>query len=188
LKNPPAPPAITELLLRAATGEASACEALYAAVYADLNRIARHRLYESGLISVLDSPALVNEAYMRLAGHEGELATNRRVFFAYASKVMRNILLDQIKGAATDKRGSGQADLTLYTGVAGVTFRNDQLDALAQALQRLQRIDERACNLVELRYFGGLSMDECAEHLNISSATAARDWEKARAFLQAELA
>jgi RNA polymerase sigma factor (TIGR02999 family) len=179
---------ITDLLQRAAGGDGSAQNALYNAVYADLNRIARHRLYESGSFSVLDSPALVSEAYMRMVGKEASIAENRRMFFGYAAKVMRNIILDHVRELQAEKRGSGASDVTLYTGVAGVSFRDDQLEHLEQALQRLQRVDARACNIVELRYFGGLTMEECAEHEDISLATASRVWEKARVFLASELA
>jgi RNA polymerase sigma factor (TIGR02999 family) len=178
---------VTLLLQRVAAGHADANNALYDAVYADLNRIARHRLFESGMISVLDSPGLVAEAYLRLVGKESGASENRKMFFAYASKVMRNILLDHIREQAAEKRGGGLADMTLHTGVAGQSYRIDQWDSLKQALDRLGRVDVRACTLVELRYFGGLSMDECAEHLGISPATAARDWEKARGFLAMEM-
>jgi RNA polymerase sigma factor (TIGR02999 family) len=179
---------ITDLLQRAASGDDSAQNALYNAVYADLTRIARHRLHESGSFSVLDSPALVSEAYMRMIGKEASVVQNRRMFFGYAAKVMRNIIVDHVRELQAEKRGSGVGDVTLYTGVAGVSFRDDQLESLEQALQRLARIDERACNIVELRYFGGMTMEECAEHQEISLATASRAWEKARVFLASELA
>jgi RNA polymerase sigma factor (TIGR02999 family) len=181
-------PPVTDLLRRIAQGDAAAPDALYRAVYDDLHRIARKRLYESGSVGVLDSPGLVSEAYMRMVGKEGALAENRRVFFAYAAKVMRSIILDAVREQHAEKRGSGEADVTLYTGVAGISFRNDQLESLEQALLRLARIDQRACNIVELRYFGGFTMDECAEQEGISVATAARVWERARVFLASELA
>jgi RNA polymerase sigma factor (TIGR02999 family) len=179
---------ITDLLQRAASGDDLAQNALYNAVYADLTRIARHRLHESGSFSVLDSPALVSEAYMRMIGKEASVVQNRRMFFGYAAKVMRNIIVDHVRELQAEKRGSGVGDVTLYTGVAGVSFRDDQLESLEQALQRLARIDERACNIVELRYFGGMTMEECAEHQEISLATCSRAWEKARVFLASELA
>ncbi len=182
-----APPDITELLNAVALGGDGARDALYNVVYADLHKMARGRLYQSGSISILDSPGLVSEAYIRMLGKEATVAKNRKVFFTYASQVMRNIILDYVKQSNAEKRGSGETDLTLYTEMAGVAFRNDQFDSLEQALSRLQRIDARACSLVELRYFGGMTMEECAETLGISSATATRDWELARGFLAREL-
>jgi RNA polymerase sigma factor (TIGR02999 family) len=179
--------AITELLQRVGAGEHGMDELLYRAVYADLQRIAHKQIYECGQFAIIDSPALVNEAYLRLAGREGSLAGNRRIFFGYASKVMRNIIVDAIKEATAAKRGGGLSNVTLATGIAGVTVQDDGLEHLAQALDRLQRLDARACELVELRYFGGLTLPECAEHLGISTATASRDWEKARQFLAEEL-
>ncbi len=187
MKNDAEPEKVTELLQRVGAGEAGVDDLLYRAVYADLDRIARKQIYACGQFAVIDSPALVNEAYLRLAGREGELAGNRRVFYGYASKVMRNIIIDYIKEANAMKRGSGQANITLATGIAGLTVKDEGLEHLAQALERLQRVDERASTLVALRYFGGLSLPECAEHMGISTATASRDWEKAREFLALEL-
>ena len=178
---------VTLLLRRVAQGDSTAENDLYNIVYDDLFRMARHRIFSSGSMTVLDSPGLVGEAYLRLQGKEEMLAGNRKVFFAYAAKVMRNIVLDHVKEANAEKRGGGITDVTLQTGIAGLNLRNTQIEGLEEALQRLNRIDKRASDIVELRYFGGLSMEECAEQLEISISTATRSWEKARVFLAAEL-
>jgi RNA polymerase sigma factor (TIGR02999 family) len=178
---------VTELLRQVGSGDLGRQDELYRTIYADLDRIARRQIYECGQFAIIDSPALVNEAYLRLAGREGELALNRRVFFGYASKVMRNIIVDYIKESHAQKRGGGAINITLTTGIVGLEVQDHDFAALEQALDRLQRVDSRASSIVELRYFGGLSIDECAEQLSISTATAARDWAKAREFLAAEL-
>jgi RNA polymerase sigma factor (TIGR02999 family) len=179
---------ITALLQAASDGDTTAQNELYNAVYADLFRVARHRINASGSMTVLDGPGLVSEAYLRMIGKEDVVAENRRVFFSYAAKVMRNVVLDHVKASDAEKRGGGVAEVSLHTALEGVSFQNTQLLALDQALERLKRIDERAHNIVELRYFAGLSMEECAEHLGLSVSTATRAWDKARVFLATELA
>lgn len=174
---------ITLLLRDARAGDTTAREALFAHVYKELHTLARSRLARESTLTQLDAASLVHEAYLRL--HSGiELpADGRRAFFAYAASVMRSVVVDYVRERRAAKRGSGAAPLTLLTCDAPSDDRDPEVEALDLALQELEQIDHRCHQIVELRYFAGLSVDEIADVLELSPATIKRDWQKARAFL-----
>jgi RNA polymerase sigma factor (TIGR02999 family) len=174
---------ITELLLDAKAGNERAGERLFQIVYRELVTLARIRLTHSSTLTNIDAPALVNEAYLRLSGLGKLPGENRRMFFGYASSVMRSVVVDYVRERAAQKRGMAVQSVTLTTGIAEVQFRDYEIEALDAALVDLAKIDPRSHQIVEMRYFGGLELDEIADALAISPATVKRDWQKARAFL-----
>lgn len=174
---------ITVLLDRARQGDAAARERFFARVYGELDRLARTHLSRQAQMTMLDGPGLVNEVYLRLAAQENLPGTDRAAFLAYASRVMRSVVIDHVRARSAARRGGGLREITLSTGIADQSFSEPQLEALGDALESLERIDERAHRVVEMRYFGGLEIEEIAAFLDISPATVKRDWTKARAYL-----
>ena len=179
-------PDVTQVLNLALTGDAAAGNRLYALLYDQLLRLARTHLSDAHSIS-LNPPVLVHEAYLRMVGRDTTPMRDRRAFFAYASRVMRSVLVDHVRERAADKRGGGASPLTLTTGVLNAVQRQDDFSRLNEALQVLQGIDARCYKVVELRYFGGLTEEDVALELGVSEPTVKRDWRKARAFLLAQL-
>lgn len=174
---------ITVLLDQARTGDQAARERFFTRVYSELDRLARRHLSRQSPLTMLDGPGLVHEVYLRLANQETLPGTDRAAFLAYASRVMRSVVIDYVRSRNAERRGGGQRMVTLNTGVADQTFTEPQLESLGDALESLERIDERAHRVVEMRYFGGLEIDEIASFLDVSPATVKRDWTKARAYL-----
>ncbi len=174
---------ITQLLQNANDGNSIAKKLLFDAVYVELKQLARSKVARESELTLLSPTSLVNESYERLVGRSLSSTENRKVFFGYASKVMRSVIVDYVRERDAEKRGGGQLDVTLLTSLAGESADHTRVLAVHEAMQQLKDIDERCHDLVELRYFGGFSVEECAEALGISLATAARDWEKARLFL-----
>lgn len=174
---------ITQLLELARHGENEARERFFTRIYAELDRLARHHLSRQAQMTMLDAPGLVHEVYLRLAQQEQLPGSDRSAFLAYASRVMRSVVIDYVRARGAERRGGGQKMLTLTTGVAEQSFSEPQLESLGDALESLERIDERAHRVVEMRYFGGMEIDEIAAFLDISPATVKRDWTKARAYL-----
>jgi RNA polymerase sigma factor (TIGR02999 family) len=187
LTDPP-PADITRMLHQAVSGDGTARDALFELVYRDLRGLARAKLAHETPLTMLNPTSLVHESWLRLVGNLNTDAQNRRVFFGYASKVMRSVIVDYVRERNAEKRGGGVADVTLLTELAGETVNTEQILAVHEAMTKLKEIDARCHDVVELRYFGGFTVDECAEHLDISAMTVARDWEKARMFLAYELA
>jgi len=138
-------------------------------------------------MTLIDTPALIREVYLRLGQRDGLPGSGRRAFLAYASRAMRSVIVDYLRARAADRRGAGERPVTLNTAVENQVFTHPQLESLDDALQSLERIDERAHRVVEMRYFGGMEIEEIAEFLGISPATVKRDWQKARAYLLHEL-
>jgi RNA polymerase sigma factor (TIGR02999 family) len=156
-------------------------------VYAELRRIAGRQLRQERPGHTLYLTALVHEAYLKLAGQpEGEWKS-RAHFYGIAARAMRQILIDYARGRRTGKRGAGAAHTTLSAAKLGFEVRLDELLALNDALDRLEKIDERLRKVVEFRFFGGLSEKEIAELLGVTERTVERDWVKARAWLYNEL-
>ncbi len=176
---------ITQLLELSRCGESGARNELFALVYGELRRLAYRKLAGGDGDMQLDAPSLVNEAYLRLMNQPALPGGNRRMFFAYASGVMRSVIIDTVRERQAQKRGSGEQPLTLTSGLRDhePAFRGPDLQALDAALDDLEKSDSRARQIVEMRYFGGLSIEEIAEVLEISTATVKRSWQKARAFL-----
>jgi RNA polymerase sigma factor (TIGR02999 family) len=180
---------ITALLDAARNGDTAAGEQLFRAVYRDLKRIAHRQLAGQPPNATLSTTALVHEAYLRLA-RPGALDQNDRVhFFAVAARAMRQIVIDAARRRSTEKRGGGALAVELDEGrVAGAGDRPDELLALDVALEKLERLDERLARVVEWRFFGGLTLAEIGDALDLTERTVKRDFRKARAFLFRELA
>jgi RNA polymerase sigma factor (TIGR02999 family) len=175
---------ITELLRAVRNGDLSASKQLYEQVYADLKRMAHARLFGNGIAGELDTTALVHDSLLRLLDG-GELQANdRRAFFAYIGRVMRSVLIDHVREARAQKRGGGAQRVTLADGLEIERVNHEQLLALDEALNVLARIAPEFHELVELRYFAGLSVDDIAEMRGQSSRTVAREWLKAKSFLR----
>lgn len=169
---------ITLLLSALASGEAGARDRLYTALYPELKRLARSHLAGHAPMT-LEPAALIHEVWLKSAGNEAAL--HRAQFFAHASKVMRSVIVDHIRERRADKRGGG-AQVTLSTTALEQLAPPDVL-RLDDVLQMLARADGRAHQVVEMRFFGGLELEEIAELLGVSVPTIKRDWRKARAFL-----
>jgi RNA polymerase sigma factor (TIGR02999 family) len=176
-------PDITRLLQAASGGDAEARDALFKAVYSELENLARMRLARDSTLTHLDARSLVHEAYLRLTKQAELPSANRRAFFGYASQVMRSVVVDYVRARQTAKRGSGEAPVTLVTSAVDDQTPVTDVSALDEALQDLKRVDERCHRLVEMRFFGGLEFTEIAEVLGVSVTTVSRDWSKARLFL-----
>lgn len=173
---------VTQLLQRAAAGDDEAREPLYRLLYPELMRLARSHLAQAGTIS-LDPGGLLHEAYLRLPEGSNLPDRNRRVFYAYASKVMRSVIVDHVRERGAQKRGGGEALQPLGDTLADLLADESLLPAIDEAMLALESADSRAHQVVELRYFGGLTEETVADVLEISIATVKRDWRRARAFL-----
>jgi RNA polymerase sigma factor (TIGR02999 family) len=178
---------VTELLLRWSEGDVDAREQLVPLVYDELRRLARHYLAAQRNNHTLQSTALVHEAYLRLIEHKSVRWDNRVHFFAVAAQLMRRILVDHARMKHAQKRGGNCMTLQLDEEVASSSQREVNLVALDDALDSLAKLDERQCRLVELRFFGGLSIDEASRALEISPATVKREWATARLWLLREM-
>ena len=179
---------LTELLSRMQLGDRAARDALFAAAYQDLRRLAHSRLHDGGRNTVLDTTALVHESYLRLV-QTGELKLDdRRAFFSYASQVMRSVIVDSARKRLADRRGGDLERMTLATDLAQDLGRDEAaIIRVHEALQELEQADARAAQMVEMRYFGGYSDSEIAETLDVTERTVQRDWEKAKVLLRAIL-
>jgi RNA polymerase sigma factor (TIGR02999 family) len=175
---------VTALLARARGGDHAAMDSAFVAVYEELKRAARLQLRRSR--DAVDTTVLVHEAYLKLAGGTPLAAVDRNHLLALSARAMRQVLVDHARHAQAQKRGSGEDALTLTANLGEEAAAVDVL-ALEGLLGNLQRIDARAAQVVELRYFGGYSEPEIAGLLGISESTLGRDWRKARAFLFSEL-
>jgi RNA polymerase sigma factor (TIGR02999 family) len=175
-------------LLRAWTdGDASALEQLTPIVYEELHRLARSYMRGERPGHSLQTTALVNEAYMRLVGYERMRWQNRAHFFAVSAQVMRRILVDHARRHNL-KRGGGVPHVSLEEAVLVGGNRAADLVALDHAMHTLAQLDPRKAQVVEMRFFGGLNVDETADVLKVSPATVMRDWSTAKAWLYRELA
>jgi RNA polymerase sigma factor (TIGR02999 family) len=178
-----APSDVTALLHDLQKGDRRSEKSLFDAVYSELRSLARSKVARESSLTLLSPTSLVHETYLRLVHQNANDAANRKVFYGYASKVMRSVIVDYVRERDAEKRGGGATHVELVTSLAGEAADHTRVLAVHEAMQQLKEIDERCHDLVELRYFGGFSVEECAEHLGVSLATAARDWDKARLFL-----
>lgn len=178
---------VTELLLRWSDGDIAAREALVPVVYDELRRVARQCLSGQGKDHTLQSTALVHEAYLRLIDHTAVHWNNRVHFFAVAAQLMRRILIDHIRMRQAKKRGGDCVTVVLDETVDVPGAREFDLVSLDNALNLLGTLDERQCRLVELRFFGGLTIEETSQALKISPATVKREWATARLWLLREM-
>jgi RNA polymerase sigma factor (TIGR02999 family) len=179
---------LTELLGRIQAGDTAARDALFAAAYTELHRLAHARLRDGGRNTVLDTTCLVHESYLRFL-RAGQLrAEDRRAFFAYASQVMRSVIVNSVRERIAQKRGGNARPLTLSTQL-GATMADgeESIMKVHEALEELAKAEPRLAQVVEMRYFGGYSEAEMAETLGVTERTVQRDWEKARLILSAAL-
>lgn len=177
---------ITALLIDHARGDRGSFDELVDLVYEDLRRIA-HRQLRKNARGTLDTTGLVNEAYIRLVDADRVSFKDGSHFFATAAQAMRWIIVDRARMVSARKRGGRDADLTLEPDDLAIEEQADRLIDLDRALERLSTIDERLTKLVECRFFAGLSVEEAASALGISTRTADRDWQRAKAWLLSEL-
>ena len=179
---------VSKLLNDWREGNQGALDSLIPLVYKELRRLARHRLRAERPDHTFQSAALVNEAYLRMVQQKNNMQLqNRAHFFGVAAQLMRQILVDYGRNHRAAKRGGGVARLTLDTNVA--FLRKAELDvvALDDALNQLAALDAKQSRIIELRFFGGLSIEETATVLDISPATVKREWSTARAWLKREM-
>ena len=178
---------ITQLLLAWGQGDQAALEALMPLVYNELRKVAARHLRGQREGNTLQTTSLVNEAYLRLIDASQVQWQNRAHFFAVAAHFMRRILVDFARSRNYQKRGGGAQAVELDEAVIVAPERGADLLALDEALTRLQALNERQAQVVELRYFGGLNEEETAEALKVSVRTVRRDWNFARVWLHREL-
>ncbi|MBO0861558.1 MAG: sigma-70 family RNA polymerase sigma factor [Chloracidobacterium sp.] len=181
------PSEISLLLDQHREGRAEAFGRLMALVYDDLRRLAAWQLRTERPEHTLQPTALVHEAYLRLAGQNPVDWQNKAHFFALAAQVMRHILVDHARGRQRDKRGGGKSSVSLDEALELSHPNEPDLIELDEALNTLARQDARKSRIVELRYFGGLSIEETADTMGISPATVRREWTLAKAWLRHEL-
>ena len=175
---------ITVLLRQWSDGNREALDELLPLVYNELHKQARRYLRKERQDHTLQTTALIHEAYLKLIDQRDVEWQNRTHFFAIAAQMMRRILVDHARAKHRDKRGGDDVKLPLEEAMLVVVDeRNVDLIALDEVLTRLEAVDEQQARVVELRYFSGLSLEETAEALKISRATAARDWSMAKAWL-----
>lgn len=177
---------VTDLLAAASRGESGAVDQLLPLLYQELRALARGRLARERGDHTLTPTALVHEAYLRLVGGSLPALRDRNHFLAIAAIAMRRVLVDHARGLARDKRGGGLARVSLGEGMGAA--EPPQLLELDLALTRLARLDPDMARVVELRWFGGLEVEEVASVLELSPRTIARRWTQARAWLSRELA
>lgn len=178
---------VTELLVRWRKGDQEALKALIPLVYDELRRVARRYLRRERADHTLESAALVHEAYLRLAQQDASYLQNRAHFFAVAAELMRHILVSHARAHRALKRGAGGCKLTLDEAVGFSRTRDIDLVALDHALNGLAELDARQSRIVELRFFGGLSIEDTSEVLGLSPVTIKREWSTARAWLYREM-
>jgi RNA polymerase sigma factor (TIGR02999 family) len=178
---------VTQILREWSGGDQRAPERLMPFVYDELRRLARAFLARERGGHTLQPTALVHEAYVRLVDQTRVDWQNRAHFYAIASRMMRRVLIDHARAHVTDKRGGAAVHLSLEDVQVSVEERAASLVALDEALARLALVDERKSRVVEMRFFGGMSDEEIAEVLGVTTRTVLRDWKKARLWLYREL-
>ncbi len=181
---------LTELLQLAAQGERGALDQVFAVLYPELRKIAHARLRSQGGVAHLATTALVHESFLKLIDSADLLLTDRKHFFAYAAKTMRNIIIDFAREQLAERRGGGAESLQLDTELANEVGGNAAGRTLIQVndtLLALEAVDPTLAQIVEMRYFAGYSEVEVAELMGTSERTVRRQWEKARAFLLASM-
>jgi RNA polymerase sigma factor (TIGR02999 family) len=180
-------PALTELIRRVQEGDSEARDALFLATYPELRRLARARLRGGRRNTLLDTTALVHEWYMRFVHTSRLRLEDRAHFMRYAGRAMRAVIIDFARRRAALRRGAGRREVLAIPDadgdVPGATLGAEQILHVHRALERLEALDPRMAQVVELRYFVGLTEAEIAEALDLTDRTVRRDWEKARLFL-----
>jgi RNA polymerase sigma factor (TIGR02999 family) len=180
-------PNVTQLLLAWSDGDNEALEKLMPLVYGELKLLAERRLRRERSGHTLEPTALVHEAYLKLIDQKQARWRNRAHFFAIAAQAMRRILVDHARARQSEKRGGGDQKLSFDEAIDVSDQRVNQMVALDDALEALAELDPQKSRVVELKYFGGLSLEEIAEALGVSRATVIREWRMAKAWLYGEL-
>ena len=178
---------VTQLLMAWNDGDQSALERLIPLVHAELHRIARRYMRNERAGHMLQTSALINEAYMRLIDAQQVHWQNRAHFFGIAAQLMRRVLVDFARSRSYKKRGGGAFQVSLDETMVITKERGEDLVALDEALSALSELDERKGRVVEMRFFGGLSEKEIAEALTVSQETVRRDWRLAKSWLRRRL-
>ncbi|MGI8836908.1 MAG: sigma-70 family RNA polymerase sigma factor [Pyrinomonadaceae bacterium] len=181
------PQEITQLLLSWSKGDKAALDQLVPLVYPELRMLARRYMGRENPGHSLQTSALINEAYLKLIDQQHVEWQDRAHFFAVSAQVMRHILIDRARSHRYGKRGAGAQHLALDEAAVVCKERAAELVSLDDALTSLARIDERKSKIVELRFFGGLSVEETAEVMKISPVTVMREWRAAKAWLYREI-
>ena len=178
---------VTKLLLEWSGGDAAALEQLVPLVHDQLHRLAHQHMERESPGHILQTSALINEAYLRLVDQPQIRWENRNHFFGIAARLMRRILVDDARKRNSAKRGGSLIQVPLDEAAGLAQEQSANVTALDEALQRLETIDARQGRMVELRFFGGLSIEETADVLQVSPGTVMRDWTFARAWLRNEM-
>lgn len=182
-------PDLAVQMLAAEGGDETAAKAAYAALYDELRRMAHAKLRRCGGPLTLQTTVLVHESYLRLLGVAGLSFPDRARCLAYASQVMRAVIVDLVRAQQAQRRGGQWVHLTLNTDMADAATQHDEdILRVHEALEALALAEPRLARVVEMRYFGGLAETDIAQALNVTVRTVQRDWQKARLFLSAELA
>ena len=181
-------PDVTRLLLAWQDGDSSALDRLLPVVYSELRNLAHGRMRaESPGLATLQTTALINEAYVRLVDGAKVPWKSRTHFYAVCARLMRRILVDRARARRAGKRGGDDRPVALGDWQGAVPARGEEVLALHEALERLAQADQRKADVVELRYFGGMTVEETADALGVSAETVVRDWKVARMWLRREL-
>jgi RNA polymerase sigma-70 factor, ECF subfamily len=183
----PAPHDVTQLLIAWTNGDQVARDQLISVVYEELHRLARRYMRQESPGHTLQTSALVNEAFLRLVDQRNVHWQNRAHFFGIAAQMMRRILVDYARSSSSGKRGGGERALSLDDGLIVSKERSAEVVAVHEALEQLAKFDPRKSQIVELRFFGGLTIDETAEVLGVSPGTVMADWTMAKAWLRREI-
>lgn len=178
---------VTQLLVDWRNGDEAAFAQLLPVVYDELHRIARRYMSRETASHTLQTTALINEAYLRLINQQNVDWQNRAHFFAVSARVMRGLLVDHARARAYEKRGGGAVQVSLNEELASTPELSLDVLGLDEALEQLAVVDARKSRIVELRFFGGLSVEETAKVLGVSAITIKREWLKAKAWLFREL-
>jgi RNA polymerase sigma factor (TIGR02999 family) len=177
------PSDVTQLLNEWRRGDKTALDTLLPLIHAELKKIAQRQMRNERPNHTLQATALVNEAYLKLTGNEPLEWNNRAHFFAVCSQVMRHILIDHARAQARDKRGGRAVQVSLNEALMVHEEKSEEILALDDALKQLETLDPQKSRIVELRYFGGLSLEETAAVLEVSESTVQREWRRAKAWL-----
>jgi len=183
----PSPQAVTKLLIAWNNGDQNARDELMPLVYDELHRLAHQYMARERQSHTLQTSGLVNEAFLRLVDQRDVHWQNRAHFFGIAAQMMRRVLVDYARNRRYAKRGGGARQVSLDEALIVSEERTAEVVALDEALKHLLKFDSRKSQIVELRFFGGLSIEETAKILNVSTGTVMRDWTLAKAWLRREM-
>jgi RNA polymerase sigma factor (TIGR02999 family) len=185
---PALPDDVTQLLIKWSRGDKAALDELMPVIHSELRRLARRYMAKERPGHTLQTTALINEAYLRLVDQQSVQWQDRAHFFAVAAQVMRHILVDHARKYQSDKRGAGAQKLALDDVAVANRERAAELVALDEALENLAAMDQRQSQIVELRFFGGLTVDETAGVMKLAPITVMREWRLAKAWLRNAIA